>query len=144
MTSQSSSPGSMFAADWPMSPLQAWLAPWQFAQSILSGSTFGNVIVNEQNSRAPDTERRIVQHASYGRQLGRLTDAVCELIAERDGGPKPAFTALETLEAEIKAIKVAAAKSRLEGIRQDLDLLRSSDAAAYAAEIAALKALIGR
>ncbi len=143
MTSQSSSPATMFGSDWSTSPFQAWLAPWQFAQSILSGSSFGNIIVNEQNSRAPDTERRIVQHASYGRQLGRLSDAVCELIAERQGEPKPAFTALEALQDEIKAIKTAAAKGRLENLRQDLELLRLNDPTAYAEELAALKSLIG-
>lgn len=45
---------------------------------------FGNVItVTEANSTSPETEREILTKESYGRQLGRMMDAVAALIEER-------------------------------------------------------------
>ena len=72
---------------WPAWPF--WLPPTPAAsdeiiQPINPGWTFGNLIsVTEQNSSAPDTERDIVSVDSYGRQLGRVIDALAELINER-------------------------------------------------------------
>src|SRR5260370_41076569 len=76
--------------DWPSwmkgsmpNPLDIFAAPQNVAQSILPGWVFGSVInVTEQNSSAPDTEREIVATHSYGRQLGRVIDALAVLIAE--------------------------------------------------------------
>ena len=54
--------------------------PQKLNQPILPGWTFGNIIsVSERNSSSPDTERRIVDQHSYGRQLGHLMDAMCDL-----------------------------------------------------------------
>src|SRR5438128_301501 len=59
-------------------------APQSLNQPVLPGWTFGNVItVTEKNSRSPQTEREIVAEHSYGRQLGRLTQALADLIEER-------------------------------------------------------------
>ena len=74
---------------WPVWPF--WLpdppapaASDDFVQPINPGWTFGNlIIVTEQNSSAPDTERDIVSVESYGRQLGRVIDTLAELIKER-------------------------------------------------------------
>ena len=66
-------------------------------QPINPGWTFGNLIsVTEQNSTSPDTERDIVAAHSYGRQLGRLMDAVAGLIAELPEASRqaPAFQEL--------------------------------------------------
>src|SRR5262249_42009991 len=64
-------------------PLDVFTAPRNLVQPILPGWVFGNMInVTEKNSSAPDTEREIVAAHSYGRQLGRVMDAVATLIAE--------------------------------------------------------------
>jgi hypothetical protein len=134
---------SSLAWPWPMTFPFPSLAPQQLNQPIGSGWIFANTVsVTEQNSSAPDTERRIVAEQSYGRQIGRLMDAVSELIKAQGGVDRPAFTELEALRAEVEAIKTAAAKDRLDQIRSDLDRLKVSDPAAYDRQVAELKRLI--
>jgi hypothetical protein len=68
---------------WMMGPLGLLEQPTP-NQPINPGWAFGNVVnVTEQNSSAPGTERDIVASISYGKQLGRITDALAALIAER-------------------------------------------------------------
>lgn len=128
-------------SNWPYSPMwwwplwgkQAWnspgpaLAPQSLTQPIQPGWTFGNVIVNEGNSGSPDTERDIVSEESYGRQLGRITDAVAALIEERPRGlPRPkAFDDLLALRDRIEKIKSRSAASRLARIESDLVKLKA-------------------
>jgi hypothetical protein len=104
---------------------QAW-DPQRLTQPILPGWSFGNITVNEQNSRSPQTEQAIVAEHSYGRQLGRLTDALVALIEER---PKAlpgnkAFDDLFALRASIDAIKARNAAGRLERLEADLERLK--------------------
>jgi hypothetical protein len=109
-------------------------APGTLTQPILPGWTFGNVItVTERNSSAPDTERDIVAAHSYGRQLGRVIDALAVLIAERPPG-SPHFEALDQLhdlQEKIRAIKTEAAARRIERIRSDLALLEKEQPEEY-------------
>ena len=129
-----------------------WLAPWlssaalapnQLSQPILSGWSL--ISVTEQNSSRPETERAIVAEESYGRQIGRLMEAVTALIAERPAGaPKTeAFTALEELSTRIEKIKCDAAEKRVDRLREDLAALKAARPEAYAARVAELRALIG-
>lgn len=75
--------------DWPFwikgsvpNPLDVFAAPQNFVQPILPGWVLGSVTnITEQNSSAPDTEREIVSKYSYGRQLGRVMDALALLIS---------------------------------------------------------------
>src|SRR4051794_15305616 len=93
-----------------------------FDQPINPGWTFGNLIsVTEQNSSSPDTERNIVAAHSYGRQLGRLMDAVAELIAELPEAEqhRPAFRQLATLRDGIDTIKAKSATRRLDRLAAD-------------------------
>ena len=74
--------------------------------------------ITEQNSSAPDTEREIVAAQSYGRQLGRVMDALAVLIA---GLPKEkqdatAFEEFAKIRREIDDIKAQAAVQRLDRI----------------------------
>jgi hypothetical protein len=127
---------------WPLWALQAWnaqvgaLAPQVLTQPI----TFGNVIVTETNSSSPETERRIVAEESYGRQLGRLMDAVTALIDERPaGGPRPqAFEDLLELSRSIDEIKQRSVDLRAKRVRSDLARLKVEDPAAYRAIAAML------
>jgi hypothetical protein len=128
-----------------------WLRPWSGAfglapqdltQSILPGWSFINI--NETNSGAPDTERRILASDSYGRQLGRLLDAVAALIDERpaDARPEPAFTQLAELKERIDGIKADGVSARLQRLVDDLRLLKARDKDAYEAHIQAIQKLI--
>jgi len=57
-------------------------APQALNQPINPGWSFGNITVNNVNSSAPDVERDVVSRHSYGRQIGRLMDAVAALADE--------------------------------------------------------------
>ena len=62
-------------ADW----LKAWTAamravPHTLDQSINPG--WFSPVLNIGNSSAPQTEVAVLQHHSYGRQLGRISDAL--------------------------------------------------------------------
>ena len=74
---------------WPWRLAASGLAPQTLTQPINPGWSFGNVInVTSSNSSSPDTEREIVSRHSYGRQIGRMMDAIELLLEER--GPKAA------------------------------------------------------
>jgi hypothetical protein len=133
------------------SSLPWWLAPWlpgggtvpqQLNQPILPGWSL--ISITEQNSSRPDTEREIVAHESYGRQIGRLLDAVAALVAERPAGAPedPAFAALGALRARIDAIKCDAAERRIDTLREDLAALKRTRPAAFAERAAALRTLL--
>jgi len=126
-------------AGWPMSPLDFLnrllpAAPRVLDQPINPGWTFGNLIsVTEQNSSSPDTERNIVAAHSYGRQLGRIMDAVSALIDDLPDAKQqnPAFQKLAKLQDEIVKIKSQSAARRLDHFATDLAELRKSDPADY-------------
>jgi DNA-directed RNA polymerase subunit H (RpoH/RPB5) len=110
------------------------IAPNTLDQPINQGWTFGNLIsVTEQNSSAPDTERQIVAAQSYGRQLGRLIDAVAALIDDLPKAKRqdPAFKQLAELQEQIAKIKSRSAARRLDRFAADLEELRTTNAAEY-------------
>jgi hypothetical protein len=79
-----------------------------------------------QHSRSPQTEQAIVAEHSYGRQLGRISDALIALIEERPKGTagNKAFDDLLALRASIEAIKARSAAGRLERLEADLARLK--------------------
>ena len=84
------------------------LAPQALSQPILPGWLFANSInVTEENSSSPQTERDIVAKYSYGRQLGRVIDALGELIEQWPGGPPddPSIQRFAELKDDIEKIK---------------------------------------
>lgn len=106
------------------------VAPQSVTQPILPGWTFGNMItVTESNSKSPETERAIVAEHSYGRELGRLMDAVAALIAERPkDGPRPrAFDDLLELRKSIEKIKSGFRTERVEADLAKLKVERPED-----------------
>ena len=112
---------------------QAW-APRTLSQPILPGWSFGNVIsVTERNSRSPDTEREIVAEHSYGRQLGRLTEAVLALIEERPKGlpQNQAFDQLIDLHHRIEDIKLRFAATRIARLEAELERLKTESPQDY-------------
>lgn len=99
--------------------------------------------VNEGNSSAPDTERRIVAQDSYGRQIGKLMDAVCLLIDDAEKthpGLKDTaeIKALNDLKNRIDAIKHEAQKARQDRLIEDLRALKAQDRARFDAILQAI------
>ena len=139
--------------DWPSwmkgsmpNPLDFFAAPRNFVQPILPG-WFGSVTnITEQNSSAPDTEREIVAAQSYGRQLGRVMDALAVVIADlpRAKQDATAFEEFAKLRREIDDIKAQAAARRLDRIAADLATLKATKPEEYERLAATLrKALEG-
>jgi hypothetical protein len=123
------------------------LAPQKLWQSINSGWSFGNVTINESNSSAPQTEQAILAQESYGRQIGKLLDAVDLLVKKQpDWKQTKAFEEVDNLKTKIDGVKHDLAIKRIEQLRGDLDLLRFStdaaDKAQYGAWMAALRKLL--
>lgn len=128
--------------------IDAALAPQKLIQSINSGWSFGNIIVNEQNSSAPQAERTILAQESYGRQIGKLLDAVDALVKLQPNAGKGVepFDEVKELKDRIDRIKCDGALGRIRQLGGDLQLLALSsdekDRAAYHASIEALRALL--
>lgn len=132
--------------DWALSPWRAamsaangWppaFAPQALSQPINPGWSFGNVInVTEANSTAPATEQEILRHHSYGRQIGRMMDAVDLLIEQSPPAVKNDKRARELgkLQQQVLAIKQQQAKLRVERLRDDLIELKRNDPKAWQA-----------
>lgn len=130
-------------ADW----LRTWQTVWRSApenlvQPILPGWTFN---INSRNSSAPQTEADVVAKHSYGRQIGRMADAL-ELLVAGQYGNSPTDKRLAdflTMKREIDEVKKDAAAARLEQITKDLALLQTQDEAQYARLRDALRAALG-
>jgi hypothetical protein len=106
------------------------LAPHNLIQPIVTDST---LTINEVNSSAPDTEAQVVSHHSYGRQLGRMSDALEALIEER--GPEARsdkrFHDFMAMKQQIDRIKFDATAARVARLRADLAALKKARPAEY-------------
>jgi hypothetical protein len=122
---------------WPTFDLSPWISFWSraislapqiLAQPIFSGWTVAGaqLTVNHGNSSAPEVEAEVVQRHSYGRQLGRLADALEVLIRERGDGvsANPSFKDFLQLKQEIDLIKRDASADRISRLRADLAMFR--------------------
>jgi hypothetical protein len=112
-------------------------------QPINPGWSFGNIIVSEENSSAPDTEREVVSRDSYGRQIGKLLDAVCELI--KAGGYAneiPAYREVRELRDRVEQTKRNAAVRRVDQLRRDLQYLEAVDRDVFLQKVEALRAML--
>jgi hypothetical protein len=146
-------PGADLRA-WPLWQWPGWMTPWWLSpaagqqgltQSILPGWMLGNSItVNETNSSSPEAEREIVAAESYGRQLGRVIDALTVLINERPAGSahQQALDDLIALSKKVDAIKSEVAVSRSRRIVADLAGLKQRNPDEYKKVLAELKAVI--
>ena len=129
----------------------AWLAMWQewwraaglrgplsgdvdqsFDASLIRavGDQLGFVNINATRAGDAELERRITEEvASYGRQLGKVLDAVDVLIRADSRGPltdadSRALDQLTALRSEIELLKVRAAAERVDRLVADIEVLR--------------------
>ena len=111
-----------------------------FTQPILPGWTFN---IDSNNSSSPQTEADIVAQVSYGKQLGRINDALAWLIAHRDAAAgAPAFADFLAMTAQIDAAKTAGVGKRVAQLAADLALLKKTNRQEYDRLSAALRAEI--
>jgi len=113
------------------------LAPQRLWQSILPGWIFAqNVMVNPQNSSAPDTELAILAHDSYGRQLGKVIDALDVLIRTGNNPAKKdeqdALQGLIGLHDKIGNTKDIVESDRIARILRDINTLKATRPHDYA------------
>ena len=130
---------------WPWTPADPaeWLRSWSEAmrsvpqsltQAINPGWSFGpSFTLNSGNSSAPQTEIEVLQRHSYGRQLGRISEALELLIEERArSSPKDKrFDDFLKMKAEIDVVKLDAAAARVDSLRSDLAALKKSRPVEY-------------
>ena len=124
---------------WPWSSYIAWqnhcaeafyAAPRHLQQSILPW-TFAALVVNEENSNNPATERAIVKHENYGKQLGQISDALEVLIKDSNIEHDEAFDQFLELKARIDVIEHNTENTRFEAVLADLKRLRRKDPARF-------------
>jgi hypothetical protein len=135
MSTESTSPGWPWPGIDPAAWMRNWwttlgLAPQTLTQPILPGWA---ITINGINSSAPQTEIEVVQRHSYGRQLGRMADAVQALIEERgEGAPDDErFKAFTKMKQEIDELKLDAAATRIDRLRDDLAALKAARPSEY-------------
>jgi hypothetical protein len=126
-------PGSTSAPQFIFAPERLW-------QPLNPGWSFGNLIVNQQNSSAPEVEQALVSRISYGKQIGRMMEAVEVLIKITEADPKnKAIDDFNKLAAEVKTIKQEASHQRLKRLREEINALREQDKAAWQALVDSLR-----
>ena len=109
--------------NWPWS---TFFGPEDLSQSFNNGWTFGNVIqVTNLNSTNPEAEKNIVSHYSYGRQIGRLMDAVLALADDNTRASKDErVKALRELAKDVEKMKRGAKKIREQNLLSELKALK--------------------
>ena len=141
MSTDSTAPTAGFGWPWTLSwPMpgggsglpQFSFAPERLWQPINPGWSFGNLIVNQQNSSAPEVEQALVSQHSYGRQIGKLMDAVEALAKALPAtASDPAIKAFGALVEDVDRIKKAATHQRLDRLREQIEALKTQDPAAW-------------
>ena len=123
--------GGNDAADWIRSWQLLWRgAPDTLVQPILPGWSFN---INNNNSSSPQTEVDVLAKHSYGRQIGRISDALEALVVEQHGTEPsdPRYGDFLVMKREIDRVKKGAAAARVELLKKDLELLRAKDPPEY-------------
>ncbi|MGG1947991.1 hypothetical protein AB1286_24845 [Trinickia sp. NRRL B-1857] len=105
-------------------------APERLQQSILPW-TFAGVVVNDSNSTDPLMERAIVAKESYGKQLGRISDALDSLIRQTNVKRDDAINAFLEIRAHIDDIKHGTEATRFEAVLADLRKLKPNNRALF-------------
>ncbi len=91
-----------------------FIAPWSWF--VRQAGQLGLININIGSTPAPDVEASVLEEVgSYGRQIGRLADAVEILLATLDrnslsDAQRSAIAAFETQLAEVRAVKTSAGR----------------------------------
>lgn len=109
---------------WPFS----LFAPGNLNQPILPGWSFGNVNVNYAGNA--DIEKDVVEDvASYGKQLGIITDVILELAGNKTAKKGEPLQQLRDIAAKVKKIKEEHKRSLSEEAGDAMAKLARSDKA---------------
>jgi hypothetical protein len=112
-----------------------------FTQPILPNWTFN---IDSNNSSSPQTEADVVAQFSYGKQLGKINDALAWLIAHReDAANSAALSEFTTMKNDIDLAKAESAAKRLEQTAHDLTALKISNPLEFRRVSAVLRKAIG-
>jgi len=149
-TDNASLPTWPWASTDPAAWLRTWSAamqavPQKFDQSINPGWNFGpSLTINSGNSSAPQTEVEVLQRHSYGRQLGRISEVLEALIAERGktAAADPRYASFLKMKAQIDAVKHDSAVARVEALTADLAALKTGRPAEYERLRSALRKIV--
>jgi hypothetical protein len=95
-----------------LAPEQLWQAinPWSFYQQ---GAQIGLINIDMGATAHPETEQKILEEVgSYGRQLGRIGDAIEVLLdhVKLDGLSKPESDAIAILRGQLAEVRKVKAK----------------------------------
>ena len=109
---------------WPFS----LFAPGNLNQPILPGWSFGNVSVNYAGSA--EIEKDVVEKvASYGKQLGIITDVVLELAGDKPPKGEQPLAQLREIAAKVRKVKEEHKRSLTEEANDAMAKLAKSDEA---------------
>ena len=116
-------------------------SPLTYNEPILPGWTIN---IDSNNSSSPAMERDILQQASYGKQLGRLGDAVAGLVAALPTAQqaKAPYKPFLDLQKEIATVKLRGLDRRVARMSADLETLKVSNQAKFEELSALLRAAI--
>jgi hypothetical protein len=133
------------AQNWMMPWLNLWPGAQPSIDAPLSGDVsqwfrlFSPTIVNGEGD--PALEREIVEDvATYGKQIGEITDVVLALAAQSKLPETQALAELKTIAVAVAAKKAEYRKNALEHARKAMDDLREHDPEGYALLLAGLTA----
>lgn len=141
---------------WPLHVTKAWSAfmrsaPEMLVQPILPNWNLGSIYnITQENSAAPQTEHEIVRKNSYGRQLGRITDALSVLVdkslnqAALSEGDGKRISDFRKMVSEIQRIRNNEAMKRFNRMADELSHLQMTDPELYAEAVKVLERKLRR
>jgi hypothetical protein len=111
-----------------MWPYSLFFAPRELNQPINPGWSFGGITVNYAGN--PSIERDVIEKvASYGKQLGIITDAVLQLAGDKRTDGEDPLARLREIAAKIEALKNENKASLADEARRAMERLAKSEPA---------------
>jgi hypothetical protein len=117
----------MFPWVWIYAPQIAWPLSGAVSEAFSTEAFFRGI---KPGAGVPAIERRVFEQASYGKQLGWLTDVLVAAIDPatlRSPGARTALLNLENLQAEVERIKGEHRRDRVEAATALLDQLQNDN-----------------
>lgn len=111
----------MFPWLWIFAPQTYWPLSGAVSQDLVTDAFFRGI---RPGAGVPAIERQVFEQASYGKQLGWLSDVVIEAIdanALRSAGAREALASLRTLHGRVERIKIEHRQDRADAAIALLD-----------------------